>query len=295
MVGTLQRIDFTGRNVVSRPFRRGLIILILIGSLVMLAGSVFAESTWSVTDHGYKVWNDNPQPNESVTWSGGADANGYATGQGVLQWFQNGKPSGKYEGTMLNGRENGKGIYVFEGNSQWAGDRYEGDFVDNKRTGKGIYTWATGDRYDGDWIDGKQNGKGSLVYGPNSQRAGDRYDGDFVDGKMTPQIFSVCTPGLSTGLCATAPVALTSPYPKYPEAANKAGIEAHVTLRLIIADDGRPSQIRVVKGAGHGFDEAAVNAVRRWTFSPGTYQGKPVPVMVNVEVNFKPRARAAQD
>ena len=95
---------------------------------------------------------------------------------------------------------------------RWAGDRYEGDFVDNKRTGKGIYTWATGDRYDGDWIDGKQNGKGSFVYGPNSQRAGDRYEGEFVDGKMTPQIFSVCTPGLSTGLCATAPVALTSPY-----------------------------------------------------------------------------------
>ena len=37
-----------------------------------------------------------------------------------------------------------------------------------------------------------------------------------------------------------------------------------------------------------GLDRAAYEAVRRWRFQPATKNGQPVPVMINVEVNFRP-------
>ena len=40
---------------------------------------------------GALVWNDGPQANEEVTWSGQRDAQGYATGNGTLTRFARGK------------------------------------------------------------------------------------------------------------------------------------------------------------------------------------------------------------
>ncbi len=170
---------------------------------MMISGLVFAEGTWTLTDQGCKVWNPNPRPNEAITWSGGMDANSYATGQGVLQWFNDGKLIFKYEGNMLNGKETGKGIgvwangdryegdfiddhrtgkgiYAYGPTSKWAGDRYEGDYVGDKMTGKGIYSWAKGGRYEGEFIDGHRTGKGIYTWSN-----GDRYEGDFIDGHRT--------------------------------------------------------------------------------------------------------------
>jgi len=36
-----------------------------------------------------------------------------------------------------------------------------------------------------------------------------------------------------------------------------------------------------------GFDEQAVHAVQMWKFEPAMKDGKPVPVMIKVEVNFR--------
>ena len=46
----------------------------------------------------------------------------------------------------------------------------------------------------------------------------------------------------------------------YPEAARKDGLEAQIRLRLTIDSLGVVIEARVVQGAGHGFDEAAVRA-----------------------------------
>jgi protein TonB len=35
-----------------------------------------------------------------------------------------------------------------------------------------------------------------------------------------------------------------------------------------------------------GLDEKAIEAVKRYRFKPAIYEGKPLPVVVNVEVNF---------
>ena len=38
--------------------------------------------------------------------------------------------------------------------------------------------------------------------------------------------------------------------------------------------------------AAFGLDQPAVKAMKRWTFKPGTKDGKPVPVRVSVEMTF---------
>ena len=40
---------------------------------------------------GCKVWNENPIPNEFITWSGPC-VEGIANGNGTLQWYNNNKP-----------------------------------------------------------------------------------------------------------------------------------------------------------------------------------------------------------
>lgn len=91
----------------------------------------------------------------------------------------------------------------------------------------------------------------------------------------------------SAGPCATAPRAIKTPSPKYPEKARQARYEGTVILWLVIGTDGRAHDIKVARSLGMGMDENAVKAVQKWKFKPSEYEGKPVPVQINVEVNFR--------
>ncbi|HEV3073332.1 MAG TPA: energy transducer TonB [Thermoanaerobaculia bacterium] len=67
--------------------------------------------------------------------------------------------------------------------------------------------------------------------------------------------------------------------PVYPEEALRAGLEGLVVLEAIVDERGRVGHdIKVVRRLGHGFDEAAVAAVRQWRFRPATRDGKPIKV-----------------
>jgi protein TonB len=42
-----------------------------------------------------------------------------------------------------------------------------------------------------------------------------------------------------------------------------------------------------VRGIGHGLDEKAIEAVSKYRFKPSMEHGQPVPVEINVELNFQ--------
>ena len=84
----------------------------------------------------------------------------------------------------------------------------------------------------------------------------------------------------------TAPRVIYSPDPDYSDEARKAKYQGVVTLWAIITPDGRPTNIRVARSLGMGLDEKAVETVRHWRFEPGKKDGVPVPVVINVEVDF---------
>ena len=83
------------------------------------------------------------------------------------------------------------------------------------------------------------------------------------------------------------PRAVYAPDPGYPEYARKKKLQGTVTLRVIVTEEGRAESILVWRSLGNGFDELAAAAIRTWKFEPATFEDKPVPVIVNVEVNFR--------
>ena len=85
----------------------------------------------------------------------------------------------------------------------------------------------------------------------------------------------------------SAPKALYAPDPEYSEEARKAKYQGTVVLWLVVDANGRPQQIRVQRSLGMGLDEKAIEAVKQWKFDPAHKDGQAVPVMINVEVNFR--------
>jgi TonB family protein len=85
----------------------------------------------------------------------------------------------------------------------------------------------------------------------------------------------------------SAPKPLYAPDPEYSEKARKAKFQGTVVLWLVVDANGLPQRIRVQSPLGMGLDEQAIAAVQKWRFEPSKKDGKPVPVMINVEVNFR--------
>jgi protein TonB len=75
--------------------------------------------------------------------------------------------------------------------------------------------------------------------------------------------------------------------PVYPEEAQQAGLEGLVVLKVVIDERGRVGEIEVLRGVGHGLDEAAVAAVRQWRFRPATRDGKPIKVVHVIPFDFR--------
>jgi TonB family protein len=85
----------------------------------------------------------------------------------------------------------------------------------------------------------------------------------------------------------TAPRLVYYVDPQFPADAPKGKFLGVSVVALLVGTDGKPEQVRMVKSLGPEFDRAAVAAVARYRFEPALKHGKPVPVKVNVEVNFR--------
>ena len=124
--------------------------LILLLSLIFI-GRSYASGTYQHTDDRKKslVWNNDPKPGDTATWSGARDAEGYATGPGTLTWsrldrgFSTGSnvtitrkrtPISSYSGMMVRGKLDG-GVSTVD-----RGKTYHATFVDGQKTGH----WVAG-------------------------------------------------------------------------------------------------------------------------------------------------------
>ena len=83
------------------------------------------------------------------------------------------------------------------------------------------------------------------------------------------------------------PVKLYSPPPRYTEIARKARIQGVVFIEAVIDATGEVTRVKLIRGLPMGLDQTAIDAVRTWRFEPATYNGKPVPVLYNLTINFK--------
>ncbi len=85
----------------------------------------------------------------------------------------------------------------------------------------------------------------------------------------------------------SAPRPIFDPDPEYSDEARQAKFQGTVMLWVVVGADGRAHEIRVQRSLGMGLDEKAIASVRGWKFAPGTKDGVPVAVQVNIEVVFR--------
>ena len=74
--------------------------------------------------------------------------------------------------------------------------------------------------------------------------------------------------------------------PAVPDEATRAGIRGIVILEITIDVDGTVKDARVLRSIPM-LDAAALEAVRRWRYDPTTIDGKAMPVIMTVSVNFE--------
>jgi periplasmic protein TonB len=75
--------------------------------------------------------------------------------------------------------------------------------------------------------------------------------------------------------------------PVYPPLAMSARVHGMVIIEAIISTDGRVQGARVLRSDSPLLNQAALDAVREWTYSPTLLNGVPVAVIMTVTVHFK--------
>jgi protein TonB len=74
--------------------------------------------------------------------------------------------------------------------------------------------------------------------------------------------------------------------PRYPELAQRAGVDGVVIVEAVIAVDGTVRDARVLRSVAL-LDRAALDAVKQWRYAPTRLNGVAVPVIVTVTVRFR--------
>jgi len=79
-----------------------------------------------------------------------------------------------------------------------------------------------------------------------------------------------------------------APKPKYPESARRDGKEGRVLLRVLVNEEGRSASVEVNRSSGvESLDQAALEAIERWRFSPARLGDRPVESWVRIPIDFR--------
>jgi protein TonB len=89
----------------------------------------------------------------------------------------------------------------------------------------------------------------------------------------------------------TTPESIQTARPQYTADAMRARVQGIVLLECVVQTSGRCAEVRIVRplDPSFGLNVEAMKAAARWTFRPGTRQGRPVPVRVTMEMVFSLR------
>jgi len=68
---------------------------------------------------------------------------------------------------------------------------------------------------------------------------------------------------------------LSKPVPIYTEEARSKRIEGEVLLEVVLEATGKLRVLKIVRGLGHGLDDAAVHAAEQIRFKPALKDGQP--------------------
>lgn len=74
---------------------------------------------------------------------------------------------------------------------------------------------------------------------------------------------------------------------QYPEEAKKSGIDGPVVLEIIIDKLGQVREVQLISGPGHGLNESAIEALKKFEFQPAFKGEESVAVKIRYTYRFK--------
>jgi protein TonB len=81
---------------------------------------------------------------------------------------------------------------------------------------------------------------------------------------------------------------LNNPVPVYPKAAQRMGMQGRVVLRVRVLASGQVGEVEVRQSSGRALlDEAALTAVKGWTFAPAKRGNTAIDAWTQVPIDFK--------
>jgi protein TonB len=103
------------------------------------------------------------------------------------------------------------------------------------------------------------------------------------DDEFTKGAYRLGTPGVF------APKNVRQVVPKYTSEAMRARIQGVVVVEAVVDTDGKVDRVRIKESLDkdYGLDQAAVEAAGQWEFEPGTFEGKPAPVLITFTLEFR--------
>lgn len=85
----------------------------------------------------------------------------------------------------------------------------------------------------------------------------------------------------------TPPAALSTPMPRFPTELLGLSIQGSVTAEFTVSDTGSPVGIQVLASSHPQLEQAAREAIARWSFKPAVQNGRPVPLKIRVPIRFR--------
>lgn len=126
--------------------------------------------------------------------------------------------------------------------------------------------------------------------------AGDGVGGDFLtrapavlSGQVAAAAESAADQIFALADLDQAPRPVFQPAPEYPPALRRQKLDGTVYVLFMVDRAGRVESPLVQKSTNPAFEQAAVQAVRRWRFEPGKRNGEAVVFRMRVPITFKGR------
>ena len=115
------------------------------------------SGTWLFdTQAGCRMWDWHPAPEDKVVWKG-ACKGGLPDGPGEAQWTEHGRPIDRFTGTYRDGKRDGEGHYIWNGNV-----RFDGSYANDVPQGHGVVQ-IDGETLAGEWDKGCLHAGGKVV------------------------------------------------------------------------------------------------------------------------------------
>ena len=129
---------------------------------------------------------------------------------------------------------------------------------------------------------------GGFSSGARAPRGAANGSGDVQTAGFDQRASAPAQPSVAETKPIDRPVEIVfKPTPEYTDEARSARIEGTVSLELEFTAAGDVRVLRVVRGLGHGLDEAAQRAALRMRFKPAQSDGKPVDSRATVHITFR--------